>query len=204
MRRLILVRHGKSVANEQKLVTGETSDPLSEGGIFQAKLLRTLVEREGISGDLYVTSQWLRAQETANIVWPNKDWIYDERVGETNAGTASSLTINSFLKSNPNFYSSHENKYPGGESHMDLNARVINWLHEMMHADFGTVILVGHSGPICCILQNALCVGMDLYPALIVHNASLSILECTQRPSKSWANIKCISMVPEARLHEFY
>jgi broad specificity phosphatase PhoE len=191
------------VANEQKLVTGDFSDPLSEEGISQAQSLHTFVKKQDISGDLYVTSNWLRAQQTAKIIWPDKNWIFDERVGETNAGIASNLAIDKFLEKNPDFYSCYKNKYPSGESHLDLNARVVCWYKEMLESKHNTVVLVGHSGPICCILQNALGLGMEVYPSLIVHNASLSILEYEKHSKKIRTNIKCVSMLPESRFHEF-
>jgi broad specificity phosphatase PhoE len=191
------------VANEQKLVTGDFSDPLSEGGISQVQTLHTLVKKQGISGDLYVTSNWLRAQQTAKIIWPDKKWIFDERVGETNAGIASNLAIDDFLVKDPHFYGCYKNKYPSGESHLDLNTRVLRWHYEMLESNHNTVVLVGHSGPICCILQNALGLGMEVYPALIVHNASLTILEYEKHSNKVRTSIKCVSMLPESRFHEF-
>jgi len=63
-----LIRHGKTVANEQKLYCGTTDLPLSEAGIAE---LRHLKER-GIypkSADLYYTSGLLRAEQTLDLLY---------------------------------------------------------------------------------------------------------------------------------------
>lgn len=177
--RLILIRHGRSIANEQKLVTGTTIDSLSATGIMQAQALRDWLKEMNISADHFVTSQWKRAQETANILFPDISWKVDNRVGETNAGKVADWPLDKFLSQYPDFYTNHLNKYPQGESHDGLYTRSIQWLEEtvIQASESNTVVLVAHSGPISCILQYISSIPMEKFPAFIPMNASISVIE---------------------------
>jgi len=63
-----LIRHGKTMANEQKLYCGTTDLPLSEAGIAELRHLK----EQGIypkSADLYYTSGLLRAEQTLDLLY---------------------------------------------------------------------------------------------------------------------------------------
>lgn len=177
--RLVLIRHGRSIANEHKLVTGNTADPLSSTGIAQAQALRDWLKEMNISADHHVTSQWKRAQETANILFPDASWKIESRIGETNAGAVADWPLDTFLSQYPDFYQNHHNKYPQGESHSELNTRSTKWFEEivMQTNKSDTVILVAHSGPISCILQYISSTPMEKFPAFIPMNTSISVVE---------------------------
>jgi len=177
--RLVLIRHGRSIANEQKLVTGTATDPLSSTGIAQALALRDWLKEMNIIADYYVTSQWKRAQETANILFPDVSWKIESRIGETNAGVVADWPLDTFLSQYPDFYQNHHSKYPQGESHSELYTRSTRWFEEMVMRTnkSDTVILVAHSGPISCILQYISSIPMENFPAFIPMNTSVSVVE---------------------------
>lgn len=174
-----LIRHGKSHANTNALVTGDCSDQLSSEGIEQCKNLKVDLNLLNLSADIWVTSQWLRAKQTAEILWPKSPWVDDCAIGETNAGDVSNWKLSCFLEKYPNFYSNPRNKYPLGESHYELNQRVIAWFENILSASSleTKVVMVTHSGPISCILQHVSGVGMAEFPAFLVQNASISVLD---------------------------
>jgi broad specificity phosphatase PhoE len=201
--KFFLIRHGKSVANSNGFVTGSKNDPLSEVGVAQAEAMRGFVDKIGIDPDIFIVSDWLRAQQTAKIVWPAVKWVVDERVGETNAGVAANLPLNKFLEEYPNFYNSPTNAYPYGESHEDLKVRAISWLEEIMKKDFESVALVAHSGPISCLIQYVLNISMNFFPAAVPAHASLSIIEIKKiTASKFDARLIGFSILSEARMSE--
>ena len=175
--RLILVRHGLSIANEGNLVTGTTNDGLSATGIAQAQETKAVLDRIGFVADHHITSQWIRAQQTAQILRPDLKFKIDSRLGETNAGAVAHLPLADFIKEWPDFYSDQSNVYPDGESHDQLNHRVLAWLSETRAACKGTVMAVTHAGPIACLLQHALGLSMDAFPRLKPANASISIID---------------------------
>jgi len=173
---LYIVRHGKSVANTLNIVNGKQDDPLTTLGSIQIQRLKKKIEELEINPSLFYTTPWLRAQQSAKILWPNAPWIVESRLGETDAGDVATLTVNQFIEFFPNFHNSPINKYPNGESHIDLNIRVISWLEELKEklSESDEVVVVTHAGPISCIWQYILCIDMSNFPAFLQPNASLS------------------------------
>lgn len=180
---IYLIRHGKSRANEAQLVTGTPLDSLSEKGLTQVSHMEHWLRDAGIIADRYVTSQWGRAQQTAFHLWPQVDWSIDTRIGETNGGDVAEWTLSDFKKCSPNFYANPANCYPGGESHLDLNNRVLDWLDEQLQKPCGRLALVAHSGPITCILQHVLGISMERFPVFLPAQASLSAIKMIQKNS---------------------
>ena len=77
MKKLVLLRHGESVWNQENRFTGWTDVGLSEKGIEEAKAAGELVRREGYDFDLAFTSVLKRAIKTLWIVLEDMDrmWI---------------------------------------------------------------------------------------------------------------------------------
>lgn len=175
--RLILVRHGQSLANLAQLVTGNTRDELSSHGESQAQQTALYLQRIGLIANHHFTSQWRRAQQTAALVSPQAEFVLDPRLGETDAGDVADLTLRQFLATWPDFYADNTQAYPGGESHVDLNHRVLSWLREVHQNCHGNVLAVTHAGPIACLLQHALQLPMQRFPALKAQNGSISIID---------------------------
>lgn len=189
-----LVRHGRSISNEKKYVTGTIFDKLSDTGVTQVVELEKVLNKANVCADHYYVSQWTRAKETANIINPNINWIEDINIGETDAGDVKEVILKDFLQKYPNFYSDNSNYYPNGESHIDLNNRVTNWFKKVINEvnEEDKIMVVSHSGPISCILQYITSIAMDKFPFFLVKNASLTIIEVTNK-SISNAKIKQLS-----------
>ncbi len=175
-----LLRHGKSLANEAGLVTGTPTDILAPEGLAQAARMKSWLEKSGLTAERHVTSQWERARQTALALLPNASWQIDPRVGETDAGLVADWPLPRFIAEVPDFYANPANRYPGGESHLELNTRVLAWFYDQLAQPCSTLMLVAHSGPIACILQHVVGIGMERFPALIPAHASLSIVEMNQ------------------------
>jgi len=193
--KLFLIRHGRSIANEEKLVTGTTLDELSPEGLRQVADLKIWLRSVGVVADRYITSQWRRAQQTADILWPSEEWEINSEIGETDAGDVSEWRLKNFLLKYPEFYQSSDACYPGGESHDQLNARSICWLNNLLKSSkrYEDVVLVAHSGPISCLLQCVVKVSMDRFPAFIPANASMSMIDFPHN-SVETALVKGISL----------
>lgn len=172
-----LVRHGLSEANVTGLVTGTPADRLVEQGVVQAEALRGWLHDAGVKPEAFYVSHWGRARQTAELLFPEAPWQEDLRLGETRAGTVAEQLLTEFLAGWPDFYASNANLYPGGESHLDLNRRVLSFWHELGRCELSSVMLVSHSGPISCILQYLLGVNMERFPAFLQTQASVTVLE---------------------------
>jgi len=77
MKRLVLLRHGESIWNQENRFTGWTDVGLSEKGVEEAKAAAELLRREGYDFDLAFTSVLKRAIKTLWIVLEDMDrmWI---------------------------------------------------------------------------------------------------------------------------------
>ena len=77
MYRVVLLRHGESVWNQENRFTGWTDVGLSEKGVEEAKAAAELLRREGYDFDLAFTSVLKRAIKTLWIVLEDMDrmWI---------------------------------------------------------------------------------------------------------------------------------
>lgn len=194
-----LVRHGRSVANDAGLVTGTPADPLTAAGEQQAARLGAWLAEQGVAADRHYVSQWQRAQQTAQRIAPDAAWQVDERIGETHAGEVAEWPLSRFVAAQPDFYANVQHAYPGGESHLALNARVLDWWRELRELPCERVMIVAHSGPITCILQDVLGVDMARFPAFLPANASVSVVEVEREPGAA-ARLLGFSMGPGENL----
>jgi broad specificity phosphatase PhoE len=203
---LYLIRHGKSLANSLGIQNGTKEDVLCEEGIAQACKLADWLRLSEIEATHYITSDWERAQQTAKILWPHAHWKIDARVGETNAGEASTWLSKAFQATYPNFHQSTANHYPGGESHDELNARVVNWLVETAntYAENEKVVLVGHAGSITCALQYVTGIGMDRFPAFLVPQTTLSVAFISPESSARRSRLLALSLCPQEAMSKSY
>nr|WP_226383477.1 histidine phosphatase family protein [Burkholderia mayonis] len=194
---LYLFRHGKSHANVARLVTGTPADPLTDDGLAQAAAMHRWLKQTDLRAQRFFTSNWLRAQQTAQCLFPDADWAIDFRLGETNAGSVANWPLDTFVEAYPDFHGNNGTCYPDGESHEALNRRVLEWLHELLDTTRMTehVVVVAHSGPIACLVQHVLGIGMDRFPALLPAHASLTAIEFAD-DARRRAIVKTFSLTP--------
>ncbi len=96
MYKIVLIRHGESVWNKEKLYTGWTDVDLSEKGLQEANEAGDLLKQEGFNFDLVYTSVLKRAIRTAWVVLDQMDlmWIpvkHDWRLNERHYGALQGL-----------------------------------------------------------------------------------------------------------------
>lgn len=81
---LYVVRHGQVPSNIEKIIAGCSDEELTEKGLEQARYIHD--ELKDIDFKVVYCSPVRRAVQTAEIVAPNKDVVYDERLIERNPG----------------------------------------------------------------------------------------------------------------------
>lgn len=96
MHKVVLLRHGESIWNNENLFTGWTDVELSQKGIEEAKAAGATLKKRGFSFDLVFTSVLKRAIRTAWIVLDEMDlmWIpiqLDWRLNERHYGALQGL-----------------------------------------------------------------------------------------------------------------
>lgn len=197
---LYLIRHGYSHANEQLLVTGTPDDRLTPLGRMQAAALSAWFRDQAVCPDRFAVSHWCRARETAEICFPDANWAVDTRLGETDAGSVANLPRAIFLKEQSSFYENPANIYPDGESHLNLNTRVLDWLDTQLTQPCNSLAVVAHSGPISCLLQHVLCMDMASFPAFLPMHATVSIVHFSRQAGSWKGQLAGFSLGPAANL----
>ncbi len=179
---LFLIRHGQSLANAAGKLIADEYDGLSALGISQSQQLAETLEIMKHKPSLIFSSPWARARQTAEYVYSDSlEFQFDSRLAETNPGRFGTWLEADFNQQFPEFNKNIANRYEGGESHLDMAARVCNWVDEEIFprtSKSGLISVVAHGGPISVVLQYLLGIPIETkYPSFSVPNASFSILK---------------------------
>lgn len=155
---LYLLRHGKTLANEKKLYCGFTDLPLSKKGREELALLKEEISYP--EAENYFTSGALRANETIEILYENKEFKEVKGFFEYNFGDFEMKSYEE-LKDNKDYINwitdeSLKFKCPGGESKAEYRKRIkeefIIFIKNIK--DSNSVILISHGGTIGTILED--------------------------------------------------
>ena len=146
---IYLIRHGKTVANEQHLYCGSTDLPLSDGGREELHSMHY-----DITPERFVTSGMKRTDETLRILFGNAPFSVDSRFREVDFGDFEMKSYE-MLKDDPAYQiwltgDNEANTPPGGESGVQMTRRVLEAFREIPD---GTA-LITHGGVIAAIMAS--------------------------------------------------
>ncbi len=146
--RIYLIRHGRTVANEQHLYCGSTDLPLSEQG--RAELCKLKYE---ISDVRFVTSGMCRTNETLAVLFGNVEHEIDPRFREVDFGI---FEMHSYeqLKDRSDYqrWISGDNELnvpPWGESGDQMKKRVMEAFSQIRE----DTVVVTHGGVIAAVME---------------------------------------------------
>ena len=146
--RLLMCRHGETVANVEKKYQGWQDTPLTKAGIKAAGELRDFLKSEAI--DVVACSTIGRAKATAAILLEGRDipiYYYDE-LKEMNLGSWDGKTLESLADdplSDMMFNQPHKFRAPAGEDFFELKERALRKVQELFEQyPDKTVLLVAH------------------------------------------------------------
>lgn len=150
--RIILLRHGETVWNQENRIQGHLDSPLSDAGIVQAEALAQRLVGESFAA-LY-SSDLGRAHETAQriAVRTHHQVILEPALRERNLGILQSLTRVEAKALYPEIYTRYrmfdpDCMVPGGEDALPFIARVVAAFSAIAHRFPGeTVAVVAHGG----------------------------------------------------------
>ncbi len=175
-KRIYLIRHGRTVGNEEKRYTGiRTDEGLSESGLAEAELARKRIC--GITGpvirpDRVVSGSMKRAAETASVLFPGHKAEVMEDLTEMDLGFFEGKTYKEL--SGEEFYqrwidSNGTLDIPGGEKRQDFiersNGAFLHVLGDMEISE--TIAVVCHGGNIMAVMSELF--GGDFYDYLTVN-----------------------------------
>ncbi len=166
MTKLLLIRHGESVANADKVFVGHTDVDLSPQGVLQAQKTAEFI-KENYKVDKVYASDLKRAFDTAKIVADSMglDVTADRGLREIYAGSWEGEKFQTLLETNADYALWKTNigsSCPtNGESVKDVWERIHFKLLEIAILNEGkTIAIATHATPIRC--MTARCLGMGL------------------------------------------
>lgn len=151
MKRLILIRHGKTLANEQHLYCGSTNLPLSESGKASLRPCATALENP-----VFFTSGMRRTEETARILFGSVPLHTLAEFREVDFG-AFEMGSYETLKAREDYQvwisgDNMKNVPPGGESGEAFTRRVLEGLSRLDAPE--DCVLITHGGVIAVIMEK--------------------------------------------------
>ncbi|MEO6126338.1 MAG: histidine phosphatase family protein [Ilumatobacteraceae bacterium] len=166
MTRLIFVRHGESNTTVARKIGGfRTCSGLSPLGRLQSEKLRDRLAASGeITADVLISSQFVRARETAEIVAPALGGLEIEEIagfGEHDPGEeCDGITFDEFVDR----YGEREWEsdpfsigFPGGETLAQFHLRIGETIADTLSRHAGkTVVVFCHGGVVDAALRQAL------------------------------------------------
>jgi len=178
--RLLLIRHGSTLDNEQGRLTGQADVPLSPRGEGQVALLGERLSNEAL--DIIVTSDLQRARATAAaIARYHQSPVYeDAAIREISLGAWEGVTLAELLERDTEAITRWQNAPlnggpPGGETLIQLRERVVRAL-EHWYASYpeATVVWVTHGGVIRVLLCHLLNADLNTWGQFKRENASIT------------------------------
>ena len=160
MRIFLLVRHGQSLFNVDRVVNGDPAldRGLSEQGIEEAERLCRQIAALPI--ELVAVSPFPRALQTANIALASHmtsgrevPHLVDDDLGDVRIGELEGKTLDEYRAA-----PAHENRkerFPGGESLEDAALRYAAALERLLARDERTTLVVCHEIPVRYLVNAA-------------------------------------------------
>lgn len=158
--KLFLIRHGYTDYNKYRKYCGSSDIALNEDGIKQAHQLRSEIPYNSI--DTIYSSSLVRAQKTAQILFPGKEIISSPFLTELDFGEWEGLTYEEIVRKDSALYSRWLSNPeivapPGGETLGELNKRVSKFYSDEIDTNmYQEVAIVSHAGIIRSFLQMLL------------------------------------------------
>lgn len=140
--KLTLIRHAESIYNEKRLLQGQIDCSLSENGLKDTK---EKAKNFPTDFDICFCSPLKRTKQTAEILVPYLNVIYDERIMERGLGDWEN-TPNTDEKQ---FLMQNRIVPPNGETFENFDSRILEFL-EMIKKNYNDekILIVTHGGVI--------------------------------------------------------
>ena len=159
---IVLVRHGESHGNRDRIFVGHGPGGLTERGHRQAEAVAAALADRKI--DAIYSSDLPRAMATAKPLCTARSLepILDTRIRERDVGAYTGLSFQQVKDSDPEGWRAllardPEHRPPAGESHRDCGVRVATFLDELFAGtEGGHVVVFSHGVAINHMLRHAL------------------------------------------------
>jgi broad specificity phosphatase PhoE len=173
---LLLVRHGVTQYNTDRIFMGHGPVPLSATGRSQ---IERLAERlTAAPPTRIVTSDIVRARESAEIISERLGLSFETEplLREVDVGRARGISYAEAAARWPDVFDPcGEARFPEGESFAEVADRAAAYLRSAIRGDSGTLLVVTHGGVIRGVTARLLRLPLAAVAGFVIDNASLTI-----------------------------
>jgi 2,3-bisphosphoglycerate-dependent phosphoglycerate mutase len=196
MTHFLIIRHGETLWNREHRIQGQQNSELSATGVAQAAAVARRLAAEG--AQLLVSSDLGRTLQTATPIAAatGLPLATDARLRERHFGVFEGLTLEEIRQRHPRDYlhwQAREPDYamPGGESLMQLRARLTACLEEIAARGVERAVLVSHGGALDALYRIATGTPYSTVRTWELHNASVNdiVVECRHWRVAGWGDI---------------
>lgn len=164
---IVFIRHGATKGNLERRYVGTTDEALLSESVQELVTRRSFWQSYMEAAPLLFVSPYLRARQTADILFPRIRQHVIEAYAECNFGAFEYKNYEQ-LKNHPQYQryidSGGEAGFPGGESKTDYTKRVLHGFETMLQqcqrmresgeiAQPHTIVVVAHGGTIMALLD---------------------------------------------------
>jgi len=155
MRVFLVVRHGQSLFNVDKVVNGEPAldRGLSQQGIEEAE--RLAGQLGALQLDLVAVSPFPRALQTANIALDGREvpHLVDDDLGDIRIGELEGHSLDDYRAAPA--HSNRKERFPGGESLDEAALRYADAFERLLARDEAATLVVCHEIPVRYLVNAA-------------------------------------------------
>lgn len=195
---LIIVRHGQSEGNRDRMFTGHGPSPLTARGREEARAVARRIAEKPV--DALFSSDLPRAVQTAEPIaeLTGVPIIQDLSLREKHFGDLTGMRFADLEAQHPDVWRgllARDPRFqpPGGESHHECRARMSGFLARLFASrSSGRVVLVSHGVAINHLLYSLMSTPPDAPPAMVFQIDNCSIQHAERQPD-GLVRIKCIN-----------
>jgi broad specificity phosphatase PhoE len=173
---LLLVRHGVTQHNADRIFMGHDPVPLSAAGRDQIGRLAERLREERVTR--IVSSDIARARESTEIICDGVGLPFDMHpaLREVDVGQAKGFGYAEAARNWPEVFDPDgEGRFPGGESFAEVADRATAYLRSSVIPSPGRVLVVTHGGVVRGVAARLLGLPLTSVAGFQIDNASLSI-----------------------------
>ncbi len=192
--RLMLVRHGESEWNKDRLLQGQADVALSAQGRDQATALGPTVQ--GLEPDFVVSSDLERVRDTAELMGFT-GFDIDAKLREIDVGVWQGRQIEELRAENPDAYlgwRAGTHAPDNGENWQTFQARVVDAIEMLIAVGHERPLVVAHGGVIRAILDAFL--GLTPSQIIPVSPASLTVIRLKREMNELSSRLELFNFRP--------
>ena len=183
--KILLIRHGETIANKTQLVLGTSDVPLTDLGRRQAETTAQKISSMKPIPTLLFSSPYFRAKETAGYISEvtGLNPIYLDGLKEMDSGEMEGIKASEMNNKYPEYMANWRRDHstarpPGGETLGEVHTRAWKSILEIFNEYNETLIaVVAHLFPIQGILCNVLGIHSNHFQKLEINLGSISSIE---------------------------